>query len=390
MSGKSTNREEQPIPDPAQSVVDRRFMARALQLARRGLDTTDPNPRVGCVLVREGNIVGEGWHEYAGAPHAERNALAQAGESAFSATAYVTLEPCCHFGRTAPCTEALVAAGVARVVGAMPDPNSLVAGQGFAALSRAGVAVETGVLAAEAALLNPGFIMRMERGRPFVRCKLAMSLDGRTAMSSGESQWITGPAARRDVQRLRARSSAVMTGIGTVLADNPSLTVRPEQFGAATARRPLRQPIRVVLDPGLATPPQATILQSSIAPITLIAALGHHSERRAEIMRRTGAKVVALPGGRDFVDLFRVMEYLAAEEINEVLLESGARLAGAMLRAGLLDELIVYVAPTIMGSGARALFELPEIGRMSQRYQLKIAELRAVGRDWRITARVRR
>nr|VFK65845.1 MAG: diaminohydroxyphosphoribosylaminopyrimidine deaminase [Candidatus Kentron sp. UNK]VFK71578.1 MAG: diaminohydroxyphosphoribosylaminopyrimidine deaminase [Candidatus Kentron sp. UNK] len=384
------HRQEQPNDDAAQSIRDHRFMARALQLARRGMDTTDPNPRVGCVLVREEEIVGEGWHEYAGGPHAERNALAQAGEAAHSSTAYVTLEPCCHFGRTGPCTEALITAGVRRVVGAMADPNPLVSGQGFAALSRAGIAVRRDLLAAEAAALNPGFLLRMARGRPLARCKLAMSLDGRTAMSSGESQWITGPAARRDVQRLRARSSAILTGVGTVLADDPSLTVRPEAFGMTTGTRSARQPLRVVLDPQLATPPEATILQTSIAPTTLIASAGHYSETRAQGIRRLGVEVVALPGGEDGVDLPAVMAYLAERQINEVLLESGAHLAGAMLRADLLDELIIYLAPTIMGSDARALFELPEIRQMAHRYHPEITDIRAVGKDWRITARPRK
>ena len=360
-------------------------MTRALQLARRGLTSTDPNPRVGCVLVREGRIVGEGWHEYAGGPHAERNALSRAGELAKSATAYVTLEPCCHTGRTGPCTEALVEAGVGRVVCAMTDPNPLVAGQGFAALSRAGIVVQTGLFSAEAASLNPGFLMRMQQKRPFVRCKLAMSLDGRTAMSSGESQWITGPAARRDVQRLRARSSVILTGVGTVLSDNPSLTVRPEELGVATGDRPIRQPLRVVLDPRLETPPQATILESSVAPTTLMASSGWYSEDRARWIRKTGAKVVPLPGGQDSLDLAAVMDYLAMEEANEVLLESGARLAGAMLHANLIDELIIYLAPTIMGSSARSLFDL-DIRRMARRYHLEIMDIRAVGGDWRITA----
>nr|VFK62145.1 MAG: diaminohydroxyphosphoribosylaminopyrimidine deaminase [Candidatus Kentron sp. TUN]VFK65064.1 MAG: diaminohydroxyphosphoribosylaminopyrimidine deaminase [Candidatus Kentron sp. TUN]VFK71763.1 MAG: diaminohydroxyphosphoribosylaminopyrimidine deaminase [Candidatus Kentron sp. TUN] len=377
-------REELP-GDWAPSTGDRQFMTRALQLARRGLTSTDPNPRVGCVLVREGRIVGEGWHEYAGGPHAERNALSRAGELAKSATAYVTLEPCCHTGRTGPCTEALVEAGVGRVVCAMTDPNPLVAGQGFAALSRAGIVVQTGLFSAEAASLNPGFLMRMQQKRPFVRCKLAMSLDGRTAMSSGESQWITGPAARRDVQRLRARSSVILTGVGTVLSDNPSLTVRPEELGVATGDRPIRQPLRVVLDPRLETPPQATILESSVAPTTLMASSGWYSEDRARWIRKTGAKVVPLPGGQDSLDLAAVMDYLAMEEANEVLLESGARLAGAMLHANLIDELIIYLAPTIMGSSARSLFDL-DIRRMARRYHLEIMDIRAVGGDWRITA----
>nr|VFJ70915.1 MAG: diaminohydroxyphosphoribosylaminopyrimidine deaminase / 5-amino-6-(5-phosphoribosylamino)uracil reductase [Candidatus Kentron sp. FM]VFK20860.1 MAG: diaminohydroxyphosphoribosylaminopyrimidine deaminase / 5-amino-6-(5-phosphoribosylamino)uracil reductase [Candidatus Kentron sp. FM] len=364
---------------------ERQFMARAIELARRGLTTTDPNPRVGCVLVREGEIVGEGWHERAGSPHAECNALAQAGESARGATAYVTLEPCCHVGRTEPCTRALIDAGVRCVVGAMTDPNPRVSGQGFAELSRAGIAVRTGCMASEAASLNPGFVLRMERGRPFVRCKLAMSLDGRTAMSSGESQWITGPAARRDVQRLRARSSAILTGAGTVLLDNPSLTVRPEELGVAPDS-PVRQPLRVVLDPALVTPPDAAILRSDIAPTVVIAASGQYSEERAEAIVPTGAKLVSLPGTRDALNLGGVMDYLGKQEINEVLLECGARLAGAMLRGGFIDELIVYLAPTIMGSGARGLFELPGLERMADRFHLEIRDIRAVGRDWRITA----
>nr|VFK29420.1 MAG: diaminohydroxyphosphoribosylaminopyrimidine deaminase / 5-amino-6-(5-phosphoribosylamino)uracil reductase [Candidatus Kentron sp. MB]VFK33672.1 MAG: diaminohydroxyphosphoribosylaminopyrimidine deaminase / 5-amino-6-(5-phosphoribosylamino)uracil reductase [Candidatus Kentron sp. MB]VFK76290.1 MAG: diaminohydroxyphosphoribosylaminopyrimidine deaminase / 5-amino-6-(5-phosphoribosylamino)uracil reductase [Candidatus Kentron sp. MB] len=362
-------------------------MARALQLARCGLNTTHPNPRVGCVLAREGKIVGEGWHEFAGKPHAERNALAQAGDLARSATAYVTLEPCCHFGRTDPCVTALIKAGIRRVVGAITDPNPQVSGQGFAELSRAGVVVETGLLASEAAKLNSGFIMRMKHGRPFVRCKLAMSLDGRTAMSSGESQWITGSAARRDVQRLRAQSSVILTGLGTVVADDPSLTLRPEEFGIITGKKPIRQPLRVVLDPQLAISPQAIILQPAIAPITVIACSGQHSRDRAKLFRKRGITVAELPGDGSNIHLASLMDYLATEEINEVLLESGARLAGAMLRQGLLDELIIYLAPTIMGSSARALFDLPEIRRMAHRYRLEITDMRAVGEDWRITAR---
>nr|VFJ92592.1 MAG: diaminohydroxyphosphoribosylaminopyrimidine deaminase [Candidatus Kentron sp. H]VFJ93488.1 MAG: diaminohydroxyphosphoribosylaminopyrimidine deaminase [Candidatus Kentron sp. H]VFK00275.1 MAG: diaminohydroxyphosphoribosylaminopyrimidine deaminase [Candidatus Kentron sp. H] len=391
-----------------QNAGDHQFMARALALARRGLTTTDPNPRVGCVLAREGRIVGEGWHERAGGPHAERNALARAGESAQSATAYVTLEPCCHFGRTEPCTRALIEAGIGRVVGTMVDPNPAVSGEGFSELSRAGIRVEIGLMAREAEALNPGFLMRLRHGRPFVRCKLAMSLDARTAMSSGESQWITGPAARRDVQRLRARSSAILTGVGTVLADNPSMTVRPEELGSerqnAAANTPIRQPLRVVLDPTLATPPDATILQSAMAPTApnsgsgadevpsrahtvLIAATEGYSEGRAQAIREAGVRVVSLPGTRDALDLGRVMDYLGKQAINEVLLECGARLAGAMLRENLIDELIIYLAPTIMGSGARALFELPGLERMADRFHLAITDIRAVGRDWRITAR---
>nr|VFJ43065.1 MAG: diaminohydroxyphosphoribosylaminopyrimidine deaminase / 5-amino-6-(5-phosphoribosylamino)uracil reductase [Candidatus Kentron sp. DK]VFJ62494.1 MAG: diaminohydroxyphosphoribosylaminopyrimidine deaminase / 5-amino-6-(5-phosphoribosylamino)uracil reductase [Candidatus Kentron sp. DK] len=381
-----------PPSNPAWDAADYRFMARAIRLARRGLFTTDPNPRVGCVLARGGDVVGEGWHERAGLPHAERNALTQAGEAARGATAYVTLEPCCHVGRTGPCTRALLASGVRRVVGAMTDPNPRVSGQGFAELEGAGVRVETGLMALEAEALNPGFCQRFRQGRPFVRCKLAMSLDGRTAMSSGESQWITGPPARRDVQRLRARSSAILTGLGTVLTDNPSLTVRPEEWApdapyGDAANIPVRQPLRVVLDPKLATPLEAAILRSGEAPTLLIAASDHWAEDRAEAIRGTGTQVAEVPGVDDALDLRRVMEYLAECEINEVLLECGARLAGAMLREGLIDELIVYLAPTLMGSDARGLFALPEIRRMADRRHLEIAGIRPVGRDWRITAR---
>jgi len=360
-------------------------MARAIRLAHRGLTTTDPNPRVGCVLVRDGEIVGEGWHRRAGEPHAERNALQAAGDSARGATAYVTLEPCCHVGRTGPCTEALIEAGVKRVVAAMEDPNPLVAGQGFARLSNADIQVQTGLLAQEAESLNPGFSMRMGQGRPFVRCKLAMSLDARTAMSSGESQWITGPAARRDVQRLRARSSAILTGLGTVLLDNSSLTVRAQELGVPVDE-PICQPLRVVLDPTLATPLDAAILDISQAPTLLMAALGHYSREHAQAIRTTGAQVVDVAGSEDALHLRSVMEYLTERECNEVFLECGARLAGAMLRRGFIDELIIYLAPTIMGSTARALFELPELERMADRFHLEITDIRAVGKDWRITA----
>lgn len=376
------------------ATADHRFMARALQLARRGLFTTDPNPRVGCVLARDGEIVGEGWHEQAGLPHAERNALSRAGAAARGATAYVTLEPCCHVGRTGPCTQALIDAGVRRVVGAMIDPNPLVAGQGFAELARAGISVLTDCMAAEAEALNPGFVMRFRHGRPFVRCKLAMSLDGRTAMSAGESQWITGPAARRDVQRLRAGSSAIMTGAGTVLADNPSLTVRREELfpeepnREVVIRQPpvIRQPLRVVLDPALSVPPKATILQPDPAPTAVITVNGHPADR-IEAVRATGAQVATVPGTPEALDLGCVMDYLADREINEVLLECGARLAGAMFRENLIDELFVYLAPVIMGSSARPLLDLPEIQRMADRFHLEVTDIRAVGKDWRITAR---
>ncbi len=361
------------------ATADYEYMARALQLAERGLYTTDPNPRVGCVLVRDGEVVGEGWHERAGEPHAEIHALHAAGEQARGGTAYVTLEPCCHYGRTPPCTDALIAAGVARVVVAMPDPNPRVAGAGLTKLHAAGIAVESGVLAVQAEALNPGFVSRMRRQRPYVRCKLAMSLDGRTAMASGESKWITGAEARADVQRLRARSSAIVTGAGTVLADDPSLTVRLDEFAADGAR----QPLRVVLDTHLSVSASARLFREPGQTLVLTAS---DAKGQLAALAQAGADIVQVPAVAGGLDLAAVMDELAAREINEVLLETGAVLAGAMLRAGLIDELIVYVAPLLMGDGARGLFHLPGLTQMDERVALEIRDVRAVGRDWRITA----
>lgn len=357
-------------------------MARALELATRGLYTTDPNPRVGCVLVRDSHVLAEGWHEYAGGPHAEINALVKAGPSARGATAYVTLEPCCHRGRTGPCTEALIRAGVARVVAAMVDPNPQVAGKGLRALEANGIAVEHGLLEKEATELNIGFVSRMQRGRPFIRCKLAMSLDGRTAMASGESQWITGPAARQDVQRLRARSSAILTGIGTVLADDPALTVRRQGSEGSAS---VHQPLRVVLDPDLQISPQAKLLR--LPGQTLIVTTKDSLRHKTDLVA-AGVEILSLPGTPSSIDLGALMSALRDREINEVLLESGATLSGAMLRAGLIDELVIYMAPVLLGSNARGLFQLPELHRMDQRIALTINDIRAVGEDWRITARL--
>ncbi len=365
---------------------DYAYMARALQLAQLGLYTTDPNPRVGCVLVRDGELIGEGWHRRAGGPHAERHALAAAGERARGATAYVTLEPCAHHGRTPPCADALVEAGVARVVAAMTDPNPLVGGKGLRRLEEAGIDVEVGVLEVQARALNPGFIKRMTSGLPWVRCKLAMSLDGRTAMASGESQWITEQEARRDVQRLRARSSAILTGVLTVLADDPSLNVRldPAQLSGVDDGQGVRQPVRVILDSSLRTPPGARMLK--LPGQTVVLSADDHREHAAAL-EAAGARVVVLPkdgGGR--VDLRSALEFLAGEEINEVLIEAGPTLSGAALAAGLVDELVVYVAPHLMGDGARGLLSLPGLARMRDRVPLEIRDLRLVGRDIRITA----
>lgn len=367
------------------SADDFRFMARALALARRGLYGTDPNPRVGCVIVNAGRVVGEGWHARAGEPHAEANALAAAGAAARGATVYVTLEPCRHQGRTGPCTRLLTEAGVARVVAAVVDADPRTAGRGLAELAEAGIAVESGVLHAPAAALNVGFLSRHRRGRPFVRLKLAASLDGRTALASGESKWITGPAARRDVQRLRARSSAVLTGIGTLLADDPALTVRSAELldGAGEAPPP-RQPLRVVLDSRLRTPGAARMLGEPGK--TLIATAGGGEERDARELAHRGAEVVRLGGADGRVDLSALMAELARREVNEVLAECGPTLAGALLEAALVDELVVYVAPALLGDGARGMFHLPQLERMAERRPLRLLDVRAVGPDLRIVA----
>ena len=361
------------------STADRQHMSRALQLAERGLNSTDPNPRVGCVLVRDAVVVGEGWHAIAGGPHAEVVALQQAGEAARGATAYVTLEPCCHHGKTPPCSDALIAAGVSRVVVAMQDPNPLVAGKGLQHLLDKGITVASGLLGAQAEALNPGFVTRMRDGKPYVRCKLAMSLDGRTAMASGESKWITGAAARADVHRLRARSSAIMSGIGTILADDPSLTVRLENDQLAP-----RQPLRVILDPHLSTPPAARFL-SQPGHSLIVTACEEKAPR--ELLEQAGAEVVALPQGADAIDLPALMRLLAERQINEVLLETGAILSGAVLHAGMIDELVIYMAPKLMGDGAKGLFHTPGLEQLTDAVNLDIQDIRAVGNDWRITAR---
>lgn len=362
---------------------DQGFMARALELARKGLYSTHPNPRVGCVIVRDGVIVGEGWHARAGEPHAEVHALRQAGDKARGATAYVTLEPCSHHGRTPPCADALVNAGVARVVAAMQDPNPQVAGSGLLRLMNAGIAVQSGVLDSEARALNAGFVKRMEHGLPFVRVKLAMSLDGRTAMASGESQWITGPDARAAVQRLRAQSSVVLTGADTVLIDNARLTVRPDELGLAadvTALAAARPPLRVLIDGRLRVPLSASFFQAGPA---LVAACASQSAQSA--YREQGHELLSLPGAAGQVDLQRLLTELGARGANEVLVEAGARLAGAFAQAGLVDEFQIFIAGKFLGSSARPLLDLPLV-QMSEALELNITDIRAVGKDWRVIA----
>ncbi len=354
------------------------FMARAIQLAERGLYTTDPNPRVGCVIVKNGEIIGEGWHMRAGEGHAEVNALHNAGSNATGADCYVTLEPCSHFGRTPPCVDALIKADVKRVFIAMTDPNPVVSGAGIRRLQEAGIEVHSDIMASQSEKLNPGFCQRMRMGRPFVRSKLAMSLDGRTAMASGESKWITGQQARADVQKLRARSSAIMTGIGTVLADDPLLNVRPEQGESEWYPRgqKVRQPLRVVVDSQMRMPADARILtQQKVLLATAVDKLGPQ-----------GVESILLPAHGDIIDLNALMAVLAQREINELMVEAGGVLNGAMLKARLIDELVIYMAPKIMGDMARGVFHLPGMESMAQNISLHITDMRAIGRDWRITA----
>ena len=350
-------------------------MARALRLAARGRYSTAPNPMVGCVLVRGGEVIGEGWHAKAGEAHAEIRAIEAAGD-ARGATAYVTLEPCAHHGRTPPCAGALVDAGVAEVVYAMPDPNPAVDGQGAERLEAAGIGVRGGLMEAAASELNRGYLSRVQRGRPFVRLKIATSLDGATAMASGESQWITGDAARADVQRLRAESSVVLTGIGTVLADDPSLNVRDESLDTAG-----RQPLRAIVDSTLRTPPGARLFDS---PGDVVIYAGR--EGNADALEAAGADVVRLPGnGR--VDLAGVLADLADRGANQLLAECGPLLAGGLVSAGVVDELVIYQAPHMMGSSTRGMLETPDWRTLADRQPLDIVDIRKIGGDLRITAR---
>ncbi|OYX30661.1 MAG: riboflavin biosynthesis protein RibD [Hydrogenophilales bacterium 32-62-9] len=352
------------------SIADHAHMARALQLAARGRHTTSPNPRVGCVIVKDGHVVGEGWHARAGTPHAEVHALKAAGNAARGATVYVTLEPCSHHGRTPPCAEALINAGVGRVVAAMTDPNPLVAGGGISMLTLAGVEAEVGLMQAEARALNPGFVSRMTRQRPWVRLKTASTLDGKTALANGSSQWITGEAARADVQHLRARACAILTGSGTVLADDPRMNVRDFDIG--------RQPLRVVVDSALRTPVDAAILPALIAC--------HHADPTARAaLERSGAEVVELPGADGRVDLLALLTLLAQRGVNELHIEAGAALNGALLAAGLVDEWVAYVAPMAVGDDARGLLAQAPLTSLADAARFRLADVRQIGEDVRLT-----
>jgi len=353
------------------SAIDHAMMARALRLAERGAYTTRPNPMVGCVIANDGGIVGEGWHQRVGGPHAEVLALLGAGDRARGATAYVTLEPCAHTGKTAPCADALVEAGVARVVGAMRDPFPKVDGAGFERLRAAGIVVETGLMEAQARELNRGFLSRIERGRPWLRIKLATSIDGRSAMASGESKWISGEAARHDVQRWRARAGAILTGAGTVLMDDPSLTVR---LGDDS---PFVPPLRVVLDPGLATVARGHIREGDAPTLYL-----HAPDAR--MPRGVEAQHMHVPVRGGLFDLHAVLKLLAERGINEVQVEAGATLAGGFLSAGLVDEMLLYVAPVILGERARPLFDGLHIDAMVDSLRMHIVDTRRIGEDVRV------
>lgn len=361
--------------------VNPEYMARALQLAARGRYTTHPNPRVGCVIVNGDRVVGEGWHQRVGGPHAEILALKAAGEQARGADVYLTLEPCAHTGRTPPCVEALIKAGVGRVIAATRDPNPKVAGRGLDRLRETGIPVVVGVMETAARRMNRGFFLRMNEKRPFVRLKLAASLDGRTAMASGESQWITSIEARDDVHRLRAEAGAVLTGSATVVADDPAMTVR---VPAPEGLHEWPQPARIVIDSRLQSSPQAKIFADDARRIVLTAS---RDDARREALERLGVEVrVLAPADDGSVPLEQGLRTIAGFEINEVLLECGPRLAGAMVRAALVDEMIVYLAPKLLGDSARPLAALPGIERLDDAVDLDVREIRNVGRDLRITA----
>ena len=378
------------MPEPTihtPNAADSAWMARALQLAAKGLYTTGVNPRVGCVLVKDNQIIGEGWHERAGEGHAEVMAMRDAehrGQDVKGATAYVTLEPCAHLGKTPPCAEALIKAGVNRVVGAMEDPNPLVAGKGFALLQAAGVAVAAPLLAAEAEALNVGFLKRMRQGLPWVRLKMAGSLDGRSALANGQSQWITGPEARADGHRFRARAQAIITGVGTVVADDPLLTVRDVEAPIGQSGQPveLTAPLRVVVDSHLRTPTSAKILQGGC----LIATASTDPIKTAAL-KAAGAEIVVLPNAEGRVDLEALLRHLAQHGVNEVHVEAGSRLSGVFLKAGLIDELLLYMAPTLLGSDARGWFDDLNLTSLDQKTKWQFQDVRIVGPNLRIIAR---
>lgn len=362
------------------SAADHEYMTRALRLAEQGMYTTMPNPRVGCVIAKDGNIIGEGFHLRAGEPHAEVHALRVAGEAARGADVYITLEPCSHYGRTPPCADALIKADVRRVIVAMQDPNPSVSGQGLTNLASHHIETDCGLMETQARALNPGFISRMTRGRPFVRSKMAASLDGRTALVNGVSQWITGEAARKDVQHWRARSCAILTAHPTVDLDDPSMTVRlPELI----EQKQGGQPLRVVVDSRLKISAQAKILQDG----NVLIAYAADPDSRAEVLQRAGAELLQLPDANGQVCLQSLLKALAAREINEVLVEAGAGLNGALQELGVIDEFLFYYAPILMGDAGKGMFSMTALTAMSQRIQLEIMDIRQIGGDIRVQAK---
>jgi diaminohydroxyphosphoribosylaminopyrimidine deaminase/5-amino-6-(5-phosphoribosylamino)uracil reductase len=361
------------------STLDHRCMATALRLANKGLNTTHPNPRVGCVIAHNERVVGKGWHEKAGDAHAEINALVDAGDNASGATAYVTLEPCSHSGKTPPCTDALIAAKISRVVCALEDPNPEVSGDGIKRLQQAGIEVQVGLMAAKAEEQNAGFLMRMRHGRPWVRIKLAQSMDGHIALANGSSQWISGPESRADVQRWRARSDAILTGVGTVLADDPSLNVRIHE----SARESARQPLRVIADSHWRTPSDARLL--GLAGKVLIAGLNESNIPQA--LAASVAELVVLPGTDDRVDLLQLLQELGRRGINEVQVEAGATLCGGLMQQGLVDEVLIYQAPVLLGGGAVSPFAAPRLDNMDDRVHLDWMDSQRVGNDLRLRLR---
>jgi len=354
------------------SVFDHECMAKALRLARKGLATTHPNPRVGCVIARDGQVVGSGWHEKAGEPHAEVFALREAGEKAAGGTVYVTLEPCSHAGRTPPCVDALIEAKVARVILATRDPNPRVDGNGIQRLLKAGIEVLSGLMESQSEELNAGFMKRMRDGQPWVRIKLAQSIDGHVALANGSSQWISSEESRADVQRWRARSDGILTGIGTVLADDPSLNVRSADAD--------RQPARIVIDSNWRTPPHARLL--NLPGQVLIAGLQERPVPGA--LQRCGAEILPMPAFEGRVDMQAVLHELASREFNEIQVEAGAALCGTLLQRGLADELLVYQAPSILGGAALSPFAFPRLDNMDDRVHLEWVDSRRIGRDLRL------
>ncbi len=372
------------------SAADYRFMQRAIELAKQGHYTTSPNPRVGCVLVKNGEIIAEGFHQKAGEGHAEVNALKMAGDKAQGATAYVTLEPCSHYGRTPPCAEGLIKAGVKHVVSAMVDPNPKVAGSGLKMLEQAGISTQFGLLELEAKALNIGFITQMTTGLPYVRCKLAASLDGKTAMKNGESKWITSPQARQDVQRLRAQSCAIVSGADSIIFDDAKMTVRWSELGElknSYEKELVRQPVRVIIDSKNRLTPELALF-SEASPIILIRKTIENIHQWPHFVEQVVLPFSEKTENNQQIDLQVLLKYLAKQGLNDVLIESGAKLAGAFIEQNLVDELILYQAPKFMGTDGKGLVNMPSITHLKQAKELKINDVRMVGKDIRITAKI--